>query len=189
MVTPGDDGNNLCGVGINFKPDVTGALEVHSTVPGSPAAADTQIHQGDLLEQVRGGRRRSAAGGVRSEATSALSLIPAHAVGCCLRSSPPVHLQVDKHNVFRFPMKQVAGMLLGPSGTLVALTFQRRPADGQPFLRVHTVLRRVDVRALRISQPQDEVCMCGGASYCLSCTACVVLLVLHSLAACFTCSL
>ena len=152
---------------------------MHSTVPGSPAAADTQIHQGDLLEQVRGGRRRSAAGGVRSEATSALSLIPAHAVGCCLRSSPPVHLQVDKHNVFRFPMKQVAGMLLGPSGTLVALTFQRRPADGQPFLRVHTVLRRVDVRALRISQPQDEVCMCvrrtaclaRPASYCLSCTA------------------
>ena len=44
--------NNLCGVGINFKPDMTGALEVHSVVPGSPAAAETKIKQGDLLEQV-----------------------------------------------------------------------------------------------------------------------------------------
>ena len=62
--------------------------------------------------------------------------------------------QVDKNNVFRFPMKQVAGMLLGQAGTLVSLTFQRRPADGQPFVRVHTVLRRVDVRALRASHEQ-----------------------------------
>ena len=51
-------------------------------------------------------------------------------------------------------MKQVAGMLLGPAGTLVSLTFQRRPADGQPFVRAHTVLRRVDVRALRASHEQ-----------------------------------
>jgi len=51
-------------------------------------------------------------------------------------------------------MKQVAGMLLGPAGTLVSLTFQRRPAAGQPFVRVHTVLRRVDVRALRASHEQ-----------------------------------
>lgn len=50
VMTPGD--NNLCGVGINFKPDMTGALEVHSVVPGSPAAAETKIKQGDLLEQV-----------------------------------------------------------------------------------------------------------------------------------------
>jgi C-terminal processing protease CtpA/Prc len=50
-MTPGE-GNNLCGVGINLKPDVTGALEVHSVVPGSPAAADTQIKQGDVLVQV-----------------------------------------------------------------------------------------------------------------------------------------
>jgi len=72
VVTPGDDGNNLCGVGINFKPDVTGALEVHSTVPGSPAAADTQIHRGDLLEQVRegGGALRQAACAGRRQARS-----------------------------------------------------------------------------------------------------------------------
>ena len=44
--------SNLCGVGINFKPDATGALEVHSIVPGSPAAADNQIKQGDVLEKV-----------------------------------------------------------------------------------------------------------------------------------------
>ena len=50
VMTPGD--NNLCGVGINLKPDVTGALEVHSVVPGSPAAADAQIKQGDVLVQV-----------------------------------------------------------------------------------------------------------------------------------------
>ena len=50
-MTPGE-GNNLCGVGINLKPDVTGALEVHSVVPGSPAAADAQIKQGDVLVQV-----------------------------------------------------------------------------------------------------------------------------------------
>ena len=51
VMTPGE-GNNLCGVGINLKPDVTGALEVHSVVPGSPAAADAQIKQGDVLVQV-----------------------------------------------------------------------------------------------------------------------------------------
>ena len=39
-------------MGINFKPDVTGALAVFSIVPGSPAAFDTQIKCGDLLEQV-----------------------------------------------------------------------------------------------------------------------------------------
>lgn len=58
--------------------------------------------------------------------------------------------------MFRFPMKQVAGMLLGPAGTLVALTFLRRLAAVQPLVRVHTVLRRVDVRALRASHEQHE---------------------------------
>ena len=57
-------------------------------------------------------------------------------------------VQVDKNNVFRFPINQVAGMILGPPGTAVALTFQRHPAAGQPGVRVHTVLRRVDIRAL-----------------------------------------
>ena len=40
------------GVGINFRSDSTGALAVHSLVPGSPAAEDGQIKEGDLLEQV-----------------------------------------------------------------------------------------------------------------------------------------
>ena len=46
------DNNNLCGVGINFRSDSTGALAVHSLVPLSPAAQDGQIREGDLLEQV-----------------------------------------------------------------------------------------------------------------------------------------
>jgi hypothetical protein len=59
--------------------------------------------------------------------------------------------QVDKHNVFRFPINQVSGLILGPPGTSVALTFQRRPAgQGQPGVRVHTVLRRVDIQALAL---------------------------------------
>ena len=84
-------------------------------------------------------------GGVRSKE---------HANGLCGGRFCCAGAQVDKKNVFRFPMKQVAGMLLGPAGTLVSLTFQRRPAAGQPFERVHTVLRRVDVRALRASHEQ-----------------------------------
>jgi len=50
METSGN--NNLCGVGINFRSDSTGALAVHSLVPLSPAAEDGQIREGDLLEQV-----------------------------------------------------------------------------------------------------------------------------------------
>jgi len=46
--------NSSCGVGINFKPDVSGALYVHSLVPGSPAALDGLITEGDRLEQVDG---------------------------------------------------------------------------------------------------------------------------------------
>jgi hypothetical protein len=58
--------------------------------------------------------------------------------------------------VFRFPMKQVAGMLLGPAGTLVSLNFKRKSGDGKNFVSVHTMLRRVDVRALRASHEQHN---------------------------------
>ena len=108
--------HNLCGVGINFKPDATGALAVHSLVPGSPASEDRHILPGDLLEQV------------------------------------------DSQNVFRFSMDKVASRLLGPAGTQVVLTFQRR-ADGTAggaHIRVQRTLRRVDVRALRLRSPQES---------------------------------
>ena len=108
--------HNLCGVGINFKPDATGALAVHSLVAGSPASEDRHILPGDLLEQV------------------------------------------DSQNVFRFSMDKVASRLLGPAGTQVVLTFQRR-ADGTAggaHIRVQRTLRRVDVRALRLRSPQES---------------------------------
>jgi len=44
--------SRMCGVGINFQSDATGALTVQSLVPRSPAAIDGQIKAGDLLEQV-----------------------------------------------------------------------------------------------------------------------------------------
>ena len=46
------DDKNLCGVGINFKADSTGALAVHSLLSGSPAQIDGQILPGDVLEMV-----------------------------------------------------------------------------------------------------------------------------------------
>jgi len=91
--------SRMCGVGINFQSDATGALTVQSLVPRSPAAIDGQIKAGDLLEQV------------------------------------------DKERVFRSPMKRVAGLLLGPQGSAVTLTFQR--PHNNSFTRLQTGLHYV----------------------------------------------
>jgi len=164
-VVPLRDGDNTCGVGIKFKLDVTGALEVHSVVPSSPDVADTQIKQGDLLCEVNDSTVTALPGEPpQCIAGPVMVTVAAGPTAACSDNSMlmggvadafDAGAQVDRNNVFRFPMKQVAEMLLGPAGTLVSLTFQRRPAAGQPFVRIHTVLRR-DVRALRASHEQHE---------------------------------
>ncbi|EKX37972.1 hypothetical protein GUITHDRAFT_154836, partial [Guillardia theta CCMP2712] len=43
---------NLCGIGVNFRADSTGALLVSSLIPGGPAAVTGGIQAGDVLYQV-----------------------------------------------------------------------------------------------------------------------------------------
>mmetsp|Transcript_3871 Transcript_3871/g.9583 ORF Transcript_3871/g.9583 Transcript_3871/m.9583 type:complete len:137 (+) Transcript_3871:118-528(+) len=43
---------SLCGIGINFRADSTGALLVSSLIPGGPAATTGGIQAGDVLYQV-----------------------------------------------------------------------------------------------------------------------------------------
>jgi len=64
--------------------------------------------------------------------------------------------KVDKERVFRSPMKRVAGLLLGPQGSAVTLTFQR--PHNNSFTRLQTVLRRANVRDLRESSCVRHLC-------------------------------
>jgi C-terminal processing protease CtpA/Prc len=91
------DPDEVCGIGLVFKADQTGALFVSTVVPLGPAHLSGQVRQGDILYEVDGVNlyRQPAS----ACASRLMGLRGTHITVCFLRDGQPLEVHLVRERI------------------------------------------------------------------------------------------